>query len=298
MLSWVALSSSVFRGSQCHGHTKATVQKTSGMVCCMLTNHQSIPGLLRERRGPRPRACRTRSEPPPWQPKQRRPAALDFSPSCARLTSSSASIPRARASSSAAARLARWACVAGGFKAKNKLPHFSSSAAQAASLHASGGHHHQAQLPLTLHRAGWQVYRGRHLHRDVAVKVLRLDGGLAHAVQREVRRGRPMWCIASGRTGNERRWNGGHRGMLARCPHCTGPPKRSASSRRAAVLRRQVQLAERVSRDANVVQVYGAALAEDGRSVMLVMELMQVMCSLFVHVAVLNRTWDTQTLCS
>ena len=33
---------------------------------------------------------------------------------------------------------------------------------------------------------GWQVYRGRHLHRDVAVKVLPLDGGLAKAVQREV----------------------------------------------------------------------------------------------------------------
>ena len=36
----------------------------------------------------------------------------------------------------------------------------------------------------------------------------------------------------------------------------------------------QVQLAERVSRDANVVQVYGAAVAED--AVLLVMELMQV----------------------
>ena len=35
----------------------------------------------------------------------------------------------------------------------------------------------------------------------------------------------------------------------------------------------QVQLAERVSRDANVVQVYGAAVAED--AVLLVMELMQ-----------------------
>ena len=32
----------------------------------------------------------------------------------------------------------------------------------------------------------WQVYQGRHLHRDVAVKVLPLDGGLAKAVQREV----------------------------------------------------------------------------------------------------------------
>ena len=38
----------------------------------------------------------------------------------------------------------------------------------------------------------------------------------------------------------------------------------------------QVQLAERVSRDANVVQVYGTAAAVDGQSVMLVMELMQV----------------------
>ena len=35
----------------------------------------------------------------------------------------------------------------------------------------------------------------------------------------------------------------------------------------------QVQLAERVSRDANVVQVYGAAVAEE--AVLLVMELMQ-----------------------
>jgi hypothetical protein len=35
----------------------------------------------------------------------------------------------------------------------------------------------------------------------------------------------------------------------------------------------QVQLAERVNRDANVVQVYGAAVAED--AVLLVMELMQ-----------------------
>jgi hypothetical protein len=34
-----------------------------------------------------------------------------------------------------------------------------------------------------------------------------------------------------------------------------------------------VQLAERVARDANVVQVYGAAVAED--AVLLVMELMQ-----------------------
>jgi hypothetical protein len=38
----------------------------------------------------------------------------------------------------------------------------------------------------------------------------------------------------------------------------------------------QVQLAERVSRDASVVQVYGAAAAADGRSMLLVMELMQV----------------------
>ena len=44
--------------------------------------------------------------------------------------------------------------------------------------------------PFTLARAvlcGWQVYQGRHLHRNVAVKVLPLDGGLANAVQREVR---------------------------------------------------------------------------------------------------------------
>jgi hypothetical protein len=34
---------------------------------------------------------------------------------------------------------------------------------------------------------GEQVFQGRHLHRDVAVKVLQLDGGLVHAVQREVR---------------------------------------------------------------------------------------------------------------
>ena len=33
----------------------------------------------------------------------------------------------------------------------------------------------------------WQVYQGRHLHRDVAVKMLSLDGGLANAVQREVK---------------------------------------------------------------------------------------------------------------
>lgn len=33
-----------------------------------------------------------------------------------------------------------------------------------------------------------QVYQGRHLHRDVAVKVLPLDGDSAHAAQREVRR--------------------------------------------------------------------------------------------------------------
>ena len=38
----------------------------------------------------------------------------------------------------------------------------------------------------------------------------------------------------------------------------------------------QVQLAERVSRDANVVRAYGAAAATDGQSVLLVMELMQV----------------------
>ena len=35
---------------------------------------------------------------------------------------------------------------------------------------------------------GEQVYQGRHLHRDVAVKVLQLDGDLVRAVQREVRR--------------------------------------------------------------------------------------------------------------
>ena len=38
----------------------------------------------------------------------------------------------------------------------------------------------------------------------------------------------------------------------------------------------QVRLAERVSRDANVVQVYGAAMAGDCQSVLLVMELMRV----------------------
>ena len=32
-----------------------------------------------------------------------------------------------------------------------------------------------------------QVFQGRHLHREVAVKVLQLDSGLVHAVQREVR---------------------------------------------------------------------------------------------------------------
>lgn len=37
-----------------------------------------------------------------------------------------------------------------------------------------------------------------------------------------------------------------------------------------------MRLAERVSRDANVVQVYGAALAADRQSVLLVMELMRV----------------------
>ena len=31
------------------------------------------------------------------------------------------------------------------------------------------------------------MFQGRHLHRDVAVKVLQMDGSLVHAVQREVR---------------------------------------------------------------------------------------------------------------
>ena len=35
-------------------------------------------------------------------------------------------------------------------------------------------------------RVSQQVFQGRHLHREVAVKVLQLDGGLVHAVQREV----------------------------------------------------------------------------------------------------------------
>lgn len=64
------------------------------------------------------------------------------------------------------------------------------------------------------------VYRGRHHQRDVAVKELRIEDGLASAVQREV------------------------------------------------------QLAERVNRDANVVQFYGVAPAPHGHSVLLVMEYM------------------------
>lgn len=35
----------------------------------------------------------------------------------------------------------------------------------------------------------YQVYQGRHLHRDVAIKVLQLEAGLDHAVQREVTTG-------------------------------------------------------------------------------------------------------------
>lgn len=36
--------------------------------------------------------------------------------------------------------------------------------------------------------ARMQVYQGRHLQRDMAVKVLQLDGNSTRAVQREVRR--------------------------------------------------------------------------------------------------------------
>ena len=51
-------------------------------------------------------------------------------------------------------------------------------------------------------------------------------------------------------------------------------------------LRLQVQLAERVSRDANVVQFYGVTAAGDDACVKLVMELMQV-C---------KRMWRPQTM--
>ena len=44
----------------------------------------------------------------------------------------------------------------------------------------------------------------------------------------------------------------------------------------ASCRRRRAHSAERVSRDANVVQVYGDAAATDGQSVLLVVELMQV----------------------
>ena len=44
----------------------------------------------------------------------------------------------------------------------------------------------------------------------------------------------------------------------------------------ASYYQRRAQPAERVSREANVVQVYGAAAAADGQSVLLVVELMQV----------------------
>jgi hypothetical protein len=110
-----------------------------------------------------------------------------------------------------------------------------------------------------------QVFQGRHLHRDVAVKVLQMDGSLVRAVQREVRR---QFLSALGALGAllldvVAKWD-------ERDVNNTGRPVAASSQCTAAA---QVQLAERVSRDANVVQVYGAAVAED--AVLLVMELMQ-----------------------
>lgn len=46
--------------------------------------------------------------------------------------------------------------------------------------------------------SGGQVYRGRHLHRDVAVKVLQTDGNLARSVRREVQWGQLLHCALSG----------------------------------------------------------------------------------------------------
>lgn len=109
------------------------------------------------------------------------------------------------------------------------------------------------------------MFQGRHLHRDVAVKALQMDGSLVRAVQREVRR---QFLSALGALGAflldvVAKWD-------ERDVNNTGRPVAASSQCTAAA---QVQLAERVSRDANVVQVYGAAVAED--AVLLVMELMQ-----------------------